>query len=146
MAKMVRLDKVKGYPVTFKNELGTLENGLFLELKGLADDFEAYKVSLAGATPTNTVVLHASVELMYDEKKLLQDFALENGAIGRGFILEKGDIVTVAESVISDTVVAGDKVGHVANGLLAKSASTKVAEVLAVEFFGEQKSVVLHWL
>ena len=71
MAKMVRLDKVKGYPVTFKNGLGsTLENGLFLELKGLADDYEAYNVALAGATPTGTVVLHASVEMMYDEKKL----------------------------------------------------------------------------
>jgi hypothetical protein len=146
MAKMVRLDKVKGYPVTFKNELGTLENGLFLELKGLANDYEAYNVALAGATPANTVVLHASVELMYDERKLMQDFALENGAIGRGFILEKGDIVTIAESVISDSVSVGDKVGHVANGLLAKSATAKVAEVIAKEYFGEQMSVVLHWL
>lgn len=146
MAKMVRLDKVKGYPVTFKNGLGALENGLFLELKGLADDFEAYKVELAGATPTNTVALHASVELMYDETKTLKDFVLENGAIGRAFILEKGDIVTIAESVINDTVSVGDKVGHAENGLLSKTDSPKVAEVIAKESFGGQKSVVLHWL
>lgn len=147
MAKMVRLDKVKGYPVTFKNGLGsTLENGLFLELKGLADDYEAYNVDLAGAAPTGTVVLHASVELMYDEKKLLQDFALENGAIGRGFILEKGDIVTIAESVVNETVSVGDKVKYAADGKLAKATSGAVAEVIAKEYFGEQMSVVLHWL
>ena len=147
MAKMVRLDKVKGYPVTFKNGLGSaLENGLFLELKGLADDYEAYNVALAGATPTGTVVLHASVEMMYDEKKLLQDFALEDGAIGRGFILERGDIVTIAESVVNETVSVGDKVKYAADGKLAKATSGAVAEVIAKEYFGEQMSVVLHWL
>ena len=147
MANVIRLDKVKGYPVTFKNSLGALENGLFLELKGLADDYEAYKVGLAGATNTNTVVLHASVETMYDERKLMQDFVLEDGAIGRGFILEKGDIVTIAESVVSGTVNVGDKVKYTTGGLLIKTTDgSAVAEVLAKELFGEQMSVVLHWL
>ena len=69
MANVIRLDKVKGYPVSFKNSIGNLEQGLFLELKGLSNgDYEAYEVELAKATPTNTVVFHASVVVQYDER------------------------------------------------------------------------------
>lgn len=145
MAKMVRLDKVNGYPVTFKNELGALENGVFLELKGLANDYEAYKVALSGATPTGTVVLHASVELSYDERHLLQDFVLGDGEIGRGFVLHTGDVVTIEESLCG-TCAVGDKLGFAANGKLDKASADKVAEVIAKENFGGQPSVVLHWL
>ena len=79
MANVIRLDKVKGYPVSFKNSIENLAQGLFLELKGLSNgDYEAYEVELAKGTPTNTVVFHASVVVQYDERLMEQDFVLAN--------------------------------------------------------------------
>jgi hypothetical protein len=147
MARIIRLDKIStGVPVTFKNSIANLEQGFFLELKGLANDFEAYKVELAGANPTGTVVVHATPEMMYDERKLMQDFVLENEAIGRGFILGAGDVITIAEDLVTGSVSVGDKVGYAAGGKLSSSATTKVYEVLAKENFGGQASIVLHVL
>ena len=39
MARLVRLDKVKGYPVSFCNNTeANIDNGLFLELTGLYEN------------------------------------------------------------------------------------------------------------
>ena len=147
MARIIRLDKIStGVPVTFKNSIANLEQGFFLELKGLANDFEAYKVELAGANPEGTVVVHATPEMMYDERLLIQDFVLAEGRIGRGFILGAGDVITIAEDLVTGAVSVGDKVGYAAGGKLAAGATKKVYEVISKENFGGQPSVVLHVL
>ena len=147
MANVIRLDKVKGYPVSFENSIENLEQGLFLELKGLSNgDYEAYEVELAKATPDNTVVFHASVPVMYDERLMEQDFVLANGKVGRAYIPERGDIVTIAESLFTGSVSVGDKVGHVVGGKLATSGTKKVAVVLEKENFGGQPSVVIQFI
>ena len=147
MANVIRLDKVKGYPVSFENSIENLEQGLFLELKGLSDgDYEAYEVELAKATPDNTVVFHASVAMQYDERLMEQDFVLENGKIGRAYIPERGDIITVAESVVTGSPSVGDKLGCAGNGKLATTGATKIAKVLAKETWAGQPSLVLEFI
>lgn len=147
MANVIRLDKVKGYPVSFKNSIGNLEQGLFLELKGLSNgDYEAYEVELAKATPSNTVVFHASVVVQYDERLIEQDFVLARGQVGRAYIPERGDIITIAESVVSGSVNVGDKLGCVGDGKLGSTGNTKIARVLDKENFGGQASLVIEFI
>lgn len=147
MANVIRLDKVKGYPVSFENSIENLEQGLFLELKGLSNgDYEAYEVELAKATPDNTVVFHASVVMQYDERLMEQDFVLANGKVGRAFIPERGDIITVAESVVNGSVDVGNKLGCVGDGKLGTSGATKIARVLDKENFGGQPSLVIEFI
>lgn len=147
MANVIRLDKVKGYPVSFENSIENLEQGYFLELNGLSNgDYEAYAVSLAGAEPTNTVAIHASVVMQYDERLMEQDFVLAEGKVGRAYIPERGDIVTIAESLFTGSVSVGDKVGHVEGGMLATEGTQKVAVVLEKENFGGQPSVVIQFI
>lgn len=147
MANVIRLDKVKGYPVSFENSIENLEQGLFLELKGLSNgDYEAYEVELAKATPDNTVVFHASVVMQYDERLMEQDFVLGNGKVGRAFIPERGDIITVAESVVNGSVDVGNKLGCVGNGKLGTNGATKIARVLDKENFGGQPSLVIEFI
>lgn len=147
MANVIRLDKVKGYPVSFENSIENLEQGLFLELKGLSNgDFEAYEVELAKATPDNTVVFHASVVVQYDERLIEQDFTLANGQIGRAFIPERGDIITIAESIVDGSPSVGDKIGCIGSGRLGTSGATKIARVLEKENFGGQPSLVIEFI
>ena len=147
MANVIRLDKVKGYPVSFENSIENLEQGLFLELKGLSNgDYEAYEVELAKATPDNTVVFHASVPVMYDERLMEQDFVLANEKIGRAYIPERGDIITIAESVVNGSVDVGNKLGCVGNGKLGTNGATKIARVLDKENFGGQPSLVIEFI
>ena len=147
MANVIRLDKVKGYPVSFENSIENLEQGYFLELKGLSNgDYEAYEVELAKATPDNTVVFHASVVMQYDERLMEQDFVLANGKVGRAFIPERGDIITVAESVVNGSVEVGNKLGCVGDGKLGTNGATKIARVLDKENFGGQPSLVIEFI
>ena len=147
MANVIRLDKVKGYPVSFENSIENLEQGLFLELKGLSNGYyEAYEVELAKATPDNTVVFHASVPVMYDERLMEQDFVLANGKVGRAYIPERGDIITIAEGLVTGTTTEGTKLGCVGEGKLGSTGATKIARVLAKENFGGQPSIVIEFI
>ena len=147
MANVIRLDKVKGYPVSFENSIENLEQGVFVELTGLSNgDFEAYAVQLAGASAEKTVVFHASVPVMYDERLMEQDFVLGNGKVGRAFIPERGDIITIAESLFNGSVSVGNKVGLAGSGKLGASADKKIAVVLEKETFAGQPSVVIQFI
>ncbi|MGL5348276.1 MAG: hypothetical protein ACRDA3_13075 [Peptostreptococcaceae bacterium] len=152
MARLIRLDKVKGYPVSFYNNAGqALEGGMFLELTGLYNsgditDYEAYGVKLSTATPEGTVVLNTTVPFLYDERHLESDFTLAEGRIGRGHILERGDIITIAKDLVGGSIAVGAKVNYAANGKLVVAEGGTVAQVIAIEKFGDQDSVVLHIL
>lgn len=152
MARLVRLDKVKGYPVSFCNNTeANIDNGLFLELTGLYEnegvvDYEAYGVKLGTASPTGTVVLNATVPFLYDERALETDFTVTRGMIGRGFILEKGDIVTIAKDLVGGSIAKNAKVNLAADGKLVVASGGTFAQIIAIEKFGDQDSVVLHIL
>lgn len=153
MAKnIVRLDIISGKPRTFVFD-ENLENGYFLEIIGKAKndvlgveaDYEAYKVKKATATTKRgNLLFHASVENMYDERKLKMDFELEAGRPGRGYQPVMGDIVTLPVTMCGATVndqgvvsgiAVGDKLKLAADGKLAKAIDSDVviAEVEALE-------------
>lgn len=142
---IIRLDKVKGYPVSFYNSVANLENGQFIALKGLhTGDREAYAMEMATKASTGTIALHATVPVMYDERLLETDFALDVDKVGRAFILEKGDIVTINRPFIAGAVAVGDRLGIDANGKLAVAEESHIVEVIAIEKFSGQDSVVLQ--
>jgi hypothetical protein len=64
-----------------------------------------------------------------------QDFVLGNGKVGRAFIPERGDIITIAESLFNGSVSVGNKVGLAGSGKLGTSAGEKIAVVLEKETF-----------
>lgn len=151
--RIVRLDIVEGKPRTFVHD-AKLENGLFLEIVGKVAnaelgaeaDYEAYQVQVANAdTERGQLLFHASVENMYDERLMKQDFELEAGKPGRGYQLVMGDIVTIP--AIS-SVVVGNKLTLGADGLLVVGGDMFVVEALEDIVAGDyvQKSMVVRVL
>lgn len=134
-----------------------LVQGIFLEIVGMAtnnhwmngDDFNAYKVQLATAsTDKSDLLIHYSVPNMYDERKFEQDFILEKDAIGRGFEVVRGDEWTIANELLPEDLVKGDKLCLGANGKLVKvSADEKViATVIKVgRKLGVQESTTIRF-
>ena len=155
MARLIRLDIINGNPRSFVAN-ANLEQGLFLEIKGKAQnaelgavDYEAYAVELANAdTVRGQLLLHASVVNQYDERLSEVDFVLEKGRVGRGYQPVMGDIVTLP---LVAGVKAGDKLALGANGLLVKSDNNVIAVVEALEDINipeaeAQESMVIRFL
>lgn len=155
MARLIRLDIINGNPRSFVAN-ANLEQGLFLEIKGKAQnvelgvvDYEAYAVELAKAdTARGQLLLHASVANQYDERLSEVDFVLEKGRVGRGYQPVMGDIVTLP---LVTGVQVGDKLALGANGLLVKSDNNAIAVVEALEDINipeaeAQKSMVIRFL
>lgn len=155
MARLIRLDIINGNPRSFVAD-ANLEQGLFLEIKGKAQnvelgavDYEAYTVELAKAdTVRGQLLLHASVANQYDERLSEVDFVLEAGRVGRGYQPVMGDIVTLP---LVAGVQVGDKLALGANGLLVKSDNNAIAIVEALEDINipeaeAQKSMVIRFL
>jgi hypothetical protein len=155
VARLIRLDIINGNPRSFVAD-ANLEQGLFLEIKGKAQnvelgvvDYEAYAVELAKAdTARGQLLLHASVANQYDERLSEVDFVLEAGRVGRGYQPVMGDIVTLP---LVEGVKVGDKLALGANGLLAKNDNNAIAIVEALEDINipeadAQKSMVIRFL
>lgn len=156
MARLIRLDIINGNPRSFVAN-ANLEQGLFLEIKGKAQnvdlgvavDYEAYAVELANAdTVRGQLLLHASVANQYDERLSEVDFVLEAGRVGRGYQPVMGDIVTLP---LVAGVAVGNKLALGANGLLVKSDNNAIAVVEALEDINipeaeAQKSMVIRFL
>lgn len=155
MARLIRLDIINGNPRSFVAD-ANLEQGLFLEIKGKAQnvelgvvDYEAYAVELAKAdTARGQLLLHASVANQYDERLSEVDFVLEAGRVGRGYQPVMGDIVTLP---LVAGVNVGDKLALGANGLLVKSENNAIAIVEALEDINipeaeAQASMVIRFL
>ena len=155
MARLIRLDIINGNPRSFVAN-ANLEQGLFLEIKGKAQnvelgvvDYEAYEVELANAdTARGQLLLHASVANQYDERLSEVDFVLEKGRVGRGYQPVMGDIVTLP---LVAGVAVGNKLALGANGLLVKSDNNAIAIVEALEDINipeaeAQKSMVIRFL
>jgi hypothetical protein len=112
---IVRLDKVNA---AYSGNLESLKfgadatNGLFVHVGNLVTgERELHDVVAPSATTfeKQEVVLHASPEVMYDERKYkLADFVLDAGVAGRGYHLTEGDVVTLT----SDLFTAAPTVGQ----------------------------------
>lgn len=124
-----------------------IENGNVVKLSGLlAEQRDIHKgVKPAVDTPLSDVVLIASVELMYDErKKSLNEFINEAGNTARGYRLRSGNIFSVTKEALSGVEAAvGNIVELAADTKLkvvatATSGSTKVGTIVHKETFGTE--------
>ena len=132
-----------------------IENGCVLKLGGLMDgEREVHSASNVAATDKlSDIVLVASPEVMYDErKKNLDEFINEAGVIVRGYKLHEGDdfgltidaISTSLSKISVNNVVelaAGTKLSVVS---AASSGSTVVGHIKAIEEAGRYTYYVIH--
>lgn len=136
-----------------------VENGNVVALSGLmTNEREIFKgVTPAANTPLEDLVLIASPEVMYDERKHnLDDFRNEAGAVCRGYHLHKGGIFSVTGDALTNAtsntdMAVGDvveaqagvklKVKAAATG--ATDGSTVVGKIIEVENVGRYKYYVI---
>lgn len=135
MAAIVRYDRVPyPNPVSIKNA-GTiaLQAGQIVGVKEL-DSREVYTVDTA-ATGDMLVIVAPSI-LFYDEAKTEFDFELKKDEICRGYILQRGEMYTVAKALFGE-VEAGAKI---------TVAEKEVAVVREVVNYEGQESLVIEIL
>ena len=155
MARLIRLDIINGNPRSFVAPEGGLQQGLFLEIIGKAEnvhlgvdpDYEAYEVKLAGAsTERGQLLLHASVANQYDERLSEVDFELEAGRVGRAYQPVMGDIVTLPKV---EGAEVGVKLGLGADGLLVAGGDLVIVEAIEdinIPEADPQPSMVIRFL
>jgi len=129
MGKYVRLDKVKS-TAHLESIVASVDlvNGQFLALGALQADGEARSATPSGDA-TKQLVFHASVPLTYEERTNELDFVLKAGKVGRGYVLEAGDIISIDDA----TLVVGDAVIPSANGFVKGTPAGLHGEVIAIE-------------
>lgn len=130
-----------------------IDNGNVLKVNALMDgEREIYVgAATAVATPVNDVVLVASPEVMYDErKKNLDEYVNEAGKACRGYRLHSGNIFSVTKEALDGAaspavgniveLKAGTKLNVVAS---ATSGSTQVGKIIAIETVGRYTYYVI---
>jgi hypothetical protein len=133
----VRLDKVKGSAHLESFVANTdLTNGGFIALGELQADGEA-RLGTPSGDVSKELVFHASVPLTYEERTNELDFVLKAGKVGRGYVIEAGDIVSVSlDGIVSGTPAKGAKVAPHADGFsIPATAPTEGlrGEIIAIE-------------
>ncbi|QRV11471.1 hypothetical protein JR311_19910 (plasmid) [Bacillus velezensis] len=73
-----------------------LENGQWLELEDLQADGEARLATPSGNT-SKELVFHSSVPLTYEDQTNELDFVLKAGKVGRAYVPEDGQIISISE-------------------------------------------------
>lgn len=127
--KYVRLDKVKATAHIESIVASTdLLNGQFLALGALQADGEARQATPSGDV-SKQLVLHASVALTYEDRTNELDFVLKAGKVGRGYVLETGDIISIDDA----NLAVGDLVIPSATGFVEGVPAGLHGEVIAVE-------------
>lgn len=128
-----------------------LDNGNVLKVGALIDgEREVYTGAVPSAgTAITDIVLVASVEVMYDErKKNLDEYVNEAGKICRGYRLNTGDIFSVTADALTGTpkvgnvveLTAGTKLNVVAS---ATDKSTVVGSIVATDISGRYTYYVI---
>jgi hypothetical protein len=135
-----------------------IQNGNVLKVGALIGDASnGYEREIfAGSTPAaaddlKDIVLIASPEVMYDERKRnLDEFINEAGKACRGYRLHKGDIFSVTKDALDGVATpaignvvelkAGTKLNVAAS---ATSGSTQVGKIIAVDVVGRYTYYVI---
>jgi hypothetical protein len=114
----VRLDKISA-TAHLESIVATedLVNGQFVALGALQADGEAREVTPSG-DQSQKLVLHASNGLVYGDRENELDFVLKAGKVGRGFVLQEGDIISISVDGVTGVspVAKGDIVNPSATG------------------------------
>ena len=157
MAYIINIDRCPvPRPVSFLcEEENGLQRGLVLEIVGMAknnvwlndeDDFEAYKVQLAGqGVEKHNLLIHTSVPNQYDERLTERDFVLAEGQIGRGHYITTGDEYTFPVDMVAGELEVGAEVGLAGNGELTVVEEGAIGEVIKVYNWNDQESVMIRF-
>ena len=135
------------------NTATAIENGNVVLLNGLkTGEREIYNgVTTAANSPLEDVVLIATPEVMYDERKHnLDEFRNEAGKISRGYHLHQNDCFSVTKDALDGATTpavgnivelkAGTKLNVVAT---LTTNSTRVGTIIAVETAGKYTYYVI---
>lgn len=117
-----------------------IDNGNVLKVGALIDgEREVYSGEVPAAdTAVTDVVLVASVEVMYDErKKNLDEYVNEADKICRGYRLNHGDIFSVTAEALTGTPAVGSAINLDADTKLAVGGTgTAVGKIIAEDIVG----------
>ena len=154
---VVRLDRITGakpvsvYYTSNGSTAAAIENGRFVYLSGLkSGEKEVYVgIPVADANAkgaklsSGRLALIASPEFMTDERKLnLNEFENEAGALSRGILLEKGNIISFTAEAFAVTPDATNKYitlyadGDTKITSVASIVENQIGEWLATEVVG----------
>lgn len=127
-----------------------IDNGNVLKIGSLLDSQrEIYEgLDTAADTAVTDVVLVASVETMYDErKKNLDEFVNEEGANLRGYRLHHGDTFSVTKEALTGELAVGNTVeltkGTKLNVVKTATGATVVGSLIAEEISGRYTYYVI---
>ncbi len=148
---MIRLDKVKATAHLVNFTFATdLNNGMVVALGDLQADGETYTAAAPADITKDRIVIHASVPMGYAEPDFEQDFVLKAGKEGRGYVPERGDIITITDDMFVAAPSKNDLVEPVAAGTKLKvnvaPTAKVVAKVIAKETLGGKAASVLEIL
>lgn len=138
------------YMGTDGNTPTAIDNGNVLKAGALMKGEREVLVGAAVAadTPLNDIVLVASPEVMYDERKRnLEEYVNEAGKVCRGYRLRPGDVFSVTAEAFSTAPTTGSKVVELAAGTKLKPASTSsaaIGDIIAVETAGRYTYYVIR--
>ena len=127
-----------------------IDNGNVLKAGALLEGEREVLVGSAVSTHTalNDIVLVASPEVMYDERKRnLEDYENVAGKVCRGYRLRSGDIFSVTAEAFSVTPSTSHKVVELAAGTKLKpaaSATSPIGDIIAVETVGRYTYYVIR--
>ena len=165
---VVRTDKLMGTDVRSMLEsvkyMGSgstataIENGNVVKVGDLVADSDGTTMreikkgtTPAANTPLDEIVLIATPEVMYDErKKNLDEFINEAGAIARGYHLHSGDIFSVTADALANAspakgqvieLKAATKLNNVAS---ATANSTVIGKIIEVDVVGRYTYYVIQ--
>lgn len=108
---IVRLDRVnRPETISVLNTVDNLENGAFVTVKelGANGQREVYKTgALLGAATETVAMVYADV-VHHDERKDERDTISMNGDVVRAYLLQRGEMYTIAKKHITGVVAVND--------------------------------------
>ena len=126
-----------------------LQNGSVVEIGGLvASEREIHSTSTPKATSTYFGIL-CTPELMYDEKKQMDEFINGVDKPARAFIPTKGDIFSATKEAFNTTPKVNDAVELAAANTMkvvspATSGSTQIGKIIEIDVVGSKTFYVVE--
>lgn len=150
---IIRLDNVQathdGSLLKSVNLTEALQNGSVVEIGGLkTGEREIHTTEKPKVTTTYYGIL-CTPELMYDEKKQMDEFTNVTDKPARAFIPQKGDIFSATVEAFSATPAVGQAVELAASHVLAVAdaateGSTQVGKIIEVDVVGSKTFYVVE--
>lgn len=137
------------FPINVKHNLETpLQRGMLVSVEGInAQEFDVYDV--VAVTAEKRVAMITEVAIGYEDTFDERDMILPKGKVGRANYLQRGEIYTVAKSLLSGTKTVGTLIKPKASGHDwedATGAEDAVAIVLKEVNYEGQESVWIEIL